>query len=264
MIEKKKVLVYNSFIGNIWEGIVMQGYFDIHSHILPGIDDGAKDMEETRRMLLIAYEEGIRFIIATPHYIPGKNNMATSRIREIYEEVNQIAEDASKEFRILLGNEIFYSPHIIEALKNEDALTIDNTRYILVEFSSNAAYHQIRDGLNNCIYAGYIPILAHAERYQCLLQNIVLVFELIKLGIYIQINYYCIPRGILDSKARFCYKLLKNEWVHFLGTDSHGADGRAPHAKAAVKTIKKRYGEDTVRKLLWDNPLTMLENKHLK
>jgi protein-tyrosine phosphatase len=84
------------------------------------------------------------------------------------------------------------------------------------------------------------------------------------LGIYIQINYYCIPHGVLDSKARFCYKLLKNEWVHFLGTDSHGADGRAPYAKAAVKIIKKRYGEDTVRKLLWDNPLTMLENKHLR
>lgn len=241
----------------------MQNYIDIHSHILPGVDDGAKDMDETRRMLLIAYEEGIRIIVATPHYMTGNNNKSVQSLMELYEEVNRIAESASEDFHVLLGSELFYSPDLIEDLKNGKALTIDGTRFILVEFLPSASYKEIRDGLNQCIYAGFIPILAHCERYQCLLKNPVLVSKLIKLGAYIQVNNSSIPRSILDTKARFCHKLIKNEWVHFLGTDSHGAYERIPRAKETVDSIRKKYGEDTVKQLLWDNPMTMLENKHL-
>jgi protein-tyrosine phosphatase len=241
----------------------MQGYFDLHSHILPGVDDGSKDMEETRRMLLIAYEEGIRNIVATPHYRVGGNNVAVASLKAIYEEVNQIAEGAAKEFHILLGNELLYSSGVIEALKKGEALTIDGTRYILVEFAPGTAYREIRDGLNNCIYAGYIPILAHAERYHCLVKDYFLVRELIKLGVYIQLNYSSLRGKIYDQKVKFCQRLLKKEWVHFIGTDAHGAYERIPHIKEAVAFIKRKYGENAVRQLLWENPMILLEDKHL-
>ena len=241
----------------------MQVYFDIHSHILPGVDDGAKDMDETRRMLLTAYEEGIRIIIATPHYEAGGDNMDVNVLKEIHEEVNRIAENVSNEFHILLGNELLYSPGIVESLKKGDALTIDGTRYILVEFLPSSSYREIRDGLNNCIYGGFIPILAHVERYQSLVKDYTMVWELIRLGVYIQINYSCIRGKIFDPRVKFCHKLLKNNWVHFIATDAHGAHERVPKAKDYVLFLIRKYGEDTVRKLVWENPMTMMENKHL-
>jgi len=241
----------------------MQGYFDIHCHILPGVDDGAKNMEETRRMLLIAYEEGIRIVVATPHFIVGSKNTKVENLKVIYEEVKQIAESALKEFHIILGNELFYCPDIIEALKKGEALTIDDTRYILVEFLPSATFREIRDGLNHCIYSGYIPILAHAERYQCLNKDYKLVNNFIKLGAYIQINISSMLKGHSNTSRKLCEKLLEREWVHFLGTDAHGINERPLRVGEVTTYLAKKYGQNTIRRLLWDNPMTMVENKHL-
>ncbi|MDF2537583.1 MAG: Protein-tyrosine-phosphatase [Herbinix sp.] len=241
----------------------MNGYFDIHSHILPGVDDGAKDMNETRRMLLTAYEEGIRIIVATPHYVAGKTDISIGRLMTIYDEVNQTAASVSKDYRIVLGNELFFNQELINALEKGEALTIDGTRYILIEFLPDTTYEEMKRGLSCCIYAGYIPILAHAERYYCLYRNLEYVDELIKSGAYIQLNLSCITGKPMNSRTIFGHQLLKRKWVHFLGTDTHDTYYRAPFARKAVTIMKKRYGENTVRQLLWENPMTMIENKHL-
>ena len=214
-------------------------------------------------MLLIAFEEGIRIIVATPHFEAGKNNIAVESLKEIYEQVVEVAESVSKEFQIILGNELFYTPTLIDDLKAGAALTIDGTRYILVEFQQRATFREMWEGLNNCIFAGYIPILAHTERYHVLMKEPELVNDLIRLGTYIQLNFSSISRHSFDARTSFSHKLLQRRWVHFLGTDTHGADERAPRAKDAVTFLEKRYGEDTIKELLWDNPMTMVEDKHL-
>ena len=241
----------------------MDGYFDIHCHLLPGVDDGANDIKETCRMLEKAYDEGIRVITATPHYSAYKHNASPERLRELLNTVNHATAENGRQLKVILGNELLFSMDLIEAIKRGDALTIDGTRYILVEFSFGVAFKEIRDGLNQCIYAGYIPILAHAERYRCLRKEPELVGELINLGCYIQINMSSIQGGIGDSKVAFAHKLMKREWVHFLGTDAHGDKDRAPAARHVVTFLKKKYGEAVVRRLLWDNPMTMLEDRHL-
>lgn len=241
----------------------MQGYFDIHSHILPGVDDGAKDMEETRRMLLAAYEEGIRIIVATPHYVAGMDQDLVTQLKDIYEAVAQIAATVSEDFQIVLGNELLYNLNLIDALKSGEALTIDGTRYILVEFMPSAPFREIWEGINHCIFAGYIPILAHTERYKCLRKDYHLVEDLIQSGAYIQLNLSNIKRYPVNSTYYFSHRLLKRGWVHFLGTDCHDSNRRVPCAKETVNYLRKKYGEASVRRLLWDNPMTMIEDKHL-
>lgn len=238
-------------------------FFDIHSHILPGVDDGAKDMEETLQMLHIAYNEGIRVMVATPHYKAGKIDSSAARLQGLLQEVKQEIKEAGIELTILLGNELLFSTSTIDELKQGKALSIAETRYILVEFLPGTPFRQIWEGLNNCIFAGYIPILAHAERYQCLIKKPMLVGELNKLGAYIQINLSSIVGKITSRKVNFCRKILKMDWVQFLGTDAHGAFERIPRVKEAMGYLIKKYGEDTVRQLAWNNPMTMLENKHL-
>jgi protein-tyrosine phosphatase len=251
-----------SVVSCIKKGSYEVCYFDIHSHILPGVDDGARDMEETMRMLTMAYEEGIRVMVATPHYEVGRNNAAADKLRQLHAMVKQEINKAGIDLVVLLGNEIRYSISVIEALNRGEALTMDGTRYILVEFHPSTPYKQIWQGLNDCIFAGYFPILAHAERYQCLVKNPKLVGELNQLGTYIQINLSSITGGITNPKTHFCRKIIKKGWVHFLGTDSHNAKERIPRAKEAVAFLTKKYGEPTVKQLFWENPLSMIANKH--
>lgn len=242
----------------------MSGYFDIHSHILPGVDDGASNMEETRRMLLLAYEEGIRVIIATPHYVAGTENIKADKLREIYQSVTRVAAEVSEDFQILLGNELFYNTSLIEDLNRGNALVIDDTRYILVEFNPWISFRELWEGLNNCIFAGYIPVLAHAERYICLTKEIDLVHDLIELGAYMQITFSCISGFRPGIRFHFCRKLLQRGWVHFLGTDMHRASEEALNMEKAISYIRRRFGENIVRELLWENPMTMVEGEHLR
>lgn len=241
----------------------MEGYFDIHCHLLPGVDDGAKDIEEALKMISKAYEDGTRFIVATPHYRLGKNNFLSKDLKELKDKLIEAAIGIGKGIEIILGNELMYSSELITALRQKDALTIDNTRYILLEFMLSSSYQEIRNGLNQCIYAGYIPILAHTERYQCLFNNPHLVGDLVHMGSYIQMNSSCLKGGITDAKASFAHKLIKKEWVHFIASDAHGIIERLPSLKNAAGILRKKYGEDMVKQLLWDNPMTMLEDKHL-
>ena len=240
----------------------MIGYIDIHSHILPGVDDGARDIEQTCRMLRTAYKEGIRCIIATPHFELGKKNMDPKQLREILEQVRLEASRIGEDLEIKLGNELLYSNDIIEALQHGEALTISNTRYILVEFLPGISCKELSRALNRCIYAGYIPILAHAERYECL-KELNEVETIIQMGVYIQINLSSILGGLMNAKANFCKKLLQNEWVHFVGTDAHSDTNRGPYAKEAVRRMSKKYGEALVNGLVWDNPSKMLKDQHL-
>ncbi len=121
-------------------------FFDVHSHILPGVDDGARNMGETRQMLLRAYEEGTRIIVATPHYAAGKKHIPSEQLLRILLEVNQVAAEISKELLVISGNELFYSLDMLDSLADGEALTLHGSRYILVEFSPSEEYKRIREG----------------------------------------------------------------------------------------------------------------------
>lgn len=241
----------------------MQGYCDIHNHILPGVDDGARDMDETCRMLSIAYKEGIRVIIATPHFMVRRQNAKTDYLKELLNEVNLAFTEIDKKSEVLLGNELFYSRDIIEELKNGNALTMNGTRYILLEFYQGTSFGDIKEGLNHCIYSGYIPILAHTERYSCLIKDPELTGVLVRMGAYIQISFSSMAGGIWDPAVNICHKLLKKDWVHFIGTDAHDASVRTPHTGEAVTYIRKKFGDETLWRLTWDNPMAMLMDKHI-
>jgi protein-tyrosine phosphatase len=241
----------------------MKGYFDIHNHLLPGLDDGSHSMDETRSMLLQAYDEGIRIIVATPHYCAGRSVISVNKMREVLAEVVLTLEEETEKVQVILGNELEYNSDMLDSLRKGEALTIDDTRYILVEFKAYDTFNQIRVGLYHCLMAGYIPILAHAERYHCLVKSPNLVEELVKLGTYIQINMSGILGMRLNPKTSFCHRLLKKGLVHFLGTDAHGSIHRVVKMKNAVQCIRKKYGDNLAQRLLWDNPMIMLANNRL-
>jgi protein-tyrosine phosphatase len=236
---------------------------DIHSHILPGVDDGAKNMEQTKRMLKIAYSEGIRSIIATPHYRSGGENKDFAYLDEMKQKVQEEALLIDSNFKIYLGNELYYSEGIIEDLQAERALTLDGTRFVLVEFLPCCEYRQIQSAIHNFLLSGYVPIIAHAERYLCLVQDYRRIQELIQAGAYIQMNISGLIGGITNKQSNFCKKLIKKELVHFIGTDAHSDNHRAPYAEKGLKVMSKKWGIEVANTIAYENPTLLLENKYL-
>lgn len=239
------------------------GYFDIHTHILPGVDDGASDIEQTRKMLQIAASEQITTIIATPHYICGKDNPHPEYLKKLKDEVENVAYGISKDFRIFLGNEIFYSESVIDDLKQGKALTLAESNYVLVEFPVSVKYSALYRAAGELIRNGYFPILAHIERYICLNRKPGLVEELIEAGCYIQVNCSSIMGSVLNLDAAYIRKLINMGLVHFLGSDCHNDVKRAPVMKNAVKYLANRCDKEITEKILFDNPLRMLENNYI-
>lgn len=235
---------------------------DIHSHILPGVDDGAKDMQETKRMIDIAVEEGIDVIITTPHYEVGIEPEAVARYQEAYEEVLQYIKENEIPIQLYQGNEIFYSVSIPEILQNGDIHTMNGSRYILVEFSPNTEYKFMERALSMLLYAGYWPILAHTERYMEL-RKINRVEELIRMGAFIQVNTNAITGKEGWQTKRYCHQLLKNCLVHALGTDAHSSRHRRPQMRECLDYIDKKYGREYCRRISEENPHRILKGEKI-
>ncbi len=241
----------------------MNQWTDIHSHILPSVDDGSVNLLQTRNMLKIAHQEGIIHIIATPHYGVGCLNPDIQELQNKLELVREEAKKIDSDFQIDLGNELYYSEDIIEHLKKKKALTMAGTRYVLVEFPVFESYRNIRAGLHRLLISGYLPILAHTERYEALYQNPHRIEELIRLGVYIQMNITSILGGFTNKRSKYCKKLMGYGYIHFVATDSHSDHNREPRMIKGVKYLRKKYGVELVDLLLVKNTSQLLSNKYI-
>lgn len=241
-----------------------RGYYDVHCHILPEVDDGSQNMEMTRKMLEIAYTQGIRCIIATPHYISGKTGSNIAERMEIVDKVREVAASVSGELRIELGNELYYSDSILEDLQAKKAATMCGSDYVLVEFSTKIVYKEMYRSLRRLIESGYRPIIAHVERYDCLFKKLELIQELVSLGAYIQMNAESLVGRFMDGYASYCRKLFMSGMVHLLGSDAHGIDFRPPFMEGAIAVLqKKKMDEDLLERILYRNPERIFQNKYI-
>lgn len=238
-------------------------YIDIHSHILPGVDDGAEDMEMSMTMVDMAYKQGVRTMIATPHYYPGHMRYPKEHLEEVYNETVSVIKEKYSDFTLLLGNEIYYRDEVVEKLKNRRIFTLADTHYILVEFSTAVEYNYICEAVRKFLDAGYYPILAHIERYACLWKNEKRVGELIKMGAYMQINAENFQGGFFSAEKRYCFKLIKNGMVHFLGSDCHNTGGRGPDLKQAADYLEAKLEPKIFDRIMSRNPKKLLDNQYI-
>ncbi|WMJ85793.1 CpsB/CapC family capsule biosynthesis tyrosine phosphatase [Anaerocolumna sp. MB42-C2] len=235
---------------------------DIHSHILPQVDNGSVSMEQTKNMLKIAYEEGITYIIATPHYSVGCRNADKEELYNKLKAVRAEAEKINENFTIDIGNEVYYSEDIIEHLRKEKALTLAGTRYVLVKFAETDPYETIKTGIHRLLIYGYYPILAHVEKYDCLYNNYEDIYNLIHLGCYMQMNISSLNK-ITDKKTAFCINLIKYDLVHIISTDSHSDYNRAPRMLEGLNRIRKKCGEQVINQLFIENTRRLIHNERI-
>lgn len=226
---------------------------DIHCHVLPEMDDGAENIKESRKMLRMAYSQGIGSVIATPHYSGRYRNDCPERIVEKCRELEFWArENLDPEFRVYPGQEIFSDSLLWKKLERGEILTMAGSSFILLEFLPSAPYSEIYGTVRRAAMTPYRPVLAHVERYRELRKK-GRPEELIEAGALLQMNYGSVPGKWYDKTGRWCRKMLENGYIHFLGTDMHGCKSRAPQTEEAKVWLNKRLNQDYVEELCFRN-----------
>lgn len=186
----------------------MAKIIDTHSHILPGIDDGAGSWKEALCMLKTAQAQGIRRVIATPHWGGPFGYTDPVQIRELCFTLQEKARRHNISVKIYQGQEVMYTEEAADRIANGEILTLADSRYVLAEFYQGIGYSGIFRAVQRFTQSGYSPIIAHAERYEAL-KDIGRLEELRKQGAYIQLNFRAIGGKWHDFTTRWCRKALK-------------------------------------------------------
>lgn len=237
--------------------------YDMHSHIIYGVDDGAASIEESVEMVRQAAAEEVGAIIATPHYIEGlhiheyEDNLA--RLNRIKSEIDK----AGINIGLYLGNEVRITPELVGLVKAKKVVPLNNSRYILVELPFDNIPEYTEKVLYELGIEGYKIILAHPERNLSVINNPNILFRLIKLGAYVQMNIPSIEGKYGKRVKKTACLMLRHGMVHFIGTDSHSF--RKGHAKLrALPELLSGYCSGMLCDLFYDNPHKIIRNELIR
>ena len=236
---------------------------DFHSHILPNIDDGAKSVEETFNLIQEAKNSGFEGIVTTSHYMEGYYEVKKAEIEVWVNALNEKLQSQNIDIKLYTANEVYLSDNIINLLETKKASTINNTNYVLFEMPLNAEPMNLYDIIYEMLGHKLIPILAHPERYTFVQKDPSLIYELIEKGVLMQANYTSILGRYGEKAELLVKKFLKNEMIHFLGSDVHRQKSVYSQITKALKEIENIVGEEKLEELTTTNPKLVLENKRI-
>ena len=234
---------------------------DMHCHVLPAVDDGSQNMEQTIEMLRIASEEGISAMIVTPHYKDGRHNAS---VQTILSRIAQVQEEVVRQgifVDLYPGNEIFYFHGVEDMLDKGHILTLNNTDRVLIEFSPSSDYTYIRNALDGIRASGYVPIIAHIERYECMLRDMTRVKELKNMDIEVQVNVSSAAGKLGSRVQKYIYEMLKGRYVDYMGTDAHDSENRIPEFQECYRKLEKKFDSDYINALFYENALAIINAK---
>ena len=239
----------------------LQPTIDIHCHIMPGVDDGSPDLVTSLEMLRIADKNGITHIILTPHHKPMHHNVSPEHNVAYRKKLQEAAANAGIKAKLFSGNEIYYSDETMEELIDGRICSLAGSDYVLVEFHPTNPFKAIQNAAGRVQAAGYIPIIAHVERYSDIVSHPARVRDLIQMGCFIQVNASSVMGKYGFGISHFTKKLLKEELVHFIASDAHDTGRRAPHLLDCRNYVERKFGEDYGKKLFFTNPANVIRNE---
>lgn len=231
-----------------------KGIYDIHCHIVPAVDDGAENIEETRKLLQMEYEQGVRNIITTPHFRFQMFETPIEKIKEQFKLVEKAAREVAPDLKVYLGCEFHANMEMLPLLKAKKVMTMVDSRYVLVEFSHKSEEKYIRERLNALLAGGYKPVVAHIERYEATRTDFDFLEELVNMGTYMQINADSIVGKEGFFTRRFCNKAMEYGLVHFVGSDCHNSTKRISRIGDAYKTTVRKLGQELADEIFIYNP----------
>ncbi|MFB5193657.1 tyrosine-protein phosphatase [Neobacillus sp. KR4-4] len=235
---------------------------DLHSHILPGIDDGARDLSESVNMAKKAVEQGIHTIVATPHHLNNRYENPKQTIIDRVRELNKALLEEKIDLNVLPGQETRIYGEMVEGYEIGEILPIDNTQYVLVEFSSGHVPRYTEKLFYDLQTKGLIPVIVHPERNQEIIERPEVLYQLVKKGALSQVTASSICGDFGKKIKNFSMQLIDANLTHFIASDAHNTSNRTFKMREAFEMIQTKYGTDLVY-LFQENAELVIEGSHV-
>jgi protein-tyrosine phosphatase len=249
---------------------------DLHSHILHGLDDGAKTLEESVEMSLISFQDGVRTVVATPHTLNGVYQNDRSTILAKVEELNKAIKkfgvqktqsaicnlQSAINLKVLPGADVHFSTELLNEIEEGKALTIgDLGKYLLLEFPVQGIPYGVEEVLFQLMVRGITPIISHPERNLEIAFKTQRYFEMIRMGCLGQVTAMSLTGEFGGDVKRVAEKLLKARLVQIIASDAHSQNSRPPILSSAVQAAARIVGEEVARKMVTEYPQAVLDGQ---
>lgn len=236
------------------ENLPLKNFIDVHCHILPNVDDGATSLEMAMEMARMAAADGTSTIIATPHPNLTKGIGGLAKTRQLVEELQATLTAQQIPLRLRVGVECYLEPTIPQLVKAGQLTTLNNTRYLLIEFPMREAPPKVENFIYGLQIADFIPVIAHPERYKYVQEDLNWLGRLIELGCLSQITAGVFGGGFGNRARQTAEQLLQHNMAHLIATDAHNVERRPPGFKAALAYIANSYSLELARALAINIP----------
>ncbi|MFB5663410.1 tyrosine-protein phosphatase [Alteribacillus sp. HJP-4] len=222
---------------------------DIHSHILPGLDDGPQTMEETIKLIKTAEQEGIHTIVAAAHHHNSDYVNPGPYIINCVHELHEILRDKGIGVTILAGQENRMNGELINELESGQAIAINGGRYVLIEFSPEEVPNYTKKLFYDMQLRGYIPVIVHPERNQYFQEHPMELYQFVKSGAVTQITAQSLTGRADKKSSSFAEQMLNHNLVHAVASDAHSVDARPFELGAAYEKVEEKLDQYRVQTL---------------
>lgn len=234
---------------------------DLHCHILPGIDDGAKDMESALAMARMAVADGIRVLACTPHVYPGMFENDTRGIRGAIEALQARLDEEKIALRLVIGADAHVTPELPRRLKEGTVPSLDGTRYFLLEPPHHVAPPRFDEYVFNLLAAGWVPVITHPERLSWIEAHYEMFAGLVSQGAWMQVTSGSLTGRFGDAARYWGERMVDEGLVHILATDAHSLRGRPPLLTEGAEAASRYVGREEARNLVEVRPAGILANR---
>jgi protein-tyrosine phosphatase len=233
---------------------------DLHSHILPGIDDGAQNLEISLAMARIAVGDGIKVMACTPHIYPGLYQNTRDGIVAARDALQAELDREGIALQLSTGADVHLVPGVLEGLRNKTIPSLNDTRYVLLEPSHHVAPPRFAVSVFKLVTAGYVPVITHPERLTWIKDHFKMMAELTRQGAWLQVTAGALT-GLFGPAPKYWGERFIGEGLtHILATDAHSSTRRVPVMSEGLAVAEKLVGPEQAQQLVQGRPSVVMQN----
>lgn len=234
---------------------------DLHSHLLPGLDDGAIDLAMSLEMARMAVADGVTIMACTPHIFPGVYNNVGPNIEQWVEWLQSELHAAQIPLWLVSGADVHLAPGLVDKVRSGEVLSLHGSRYILIEPPHHILPPRAEDVFFELLSAGFIPILTHPERMGWIERNYGLIERLVRSGVWMQLTAAAVIGEFGREAAAWSLRMISDGFCHIVASDAHHPTKRPPRMRAAREYLVELVGEEEADNLVLRRPELIIYDK---
>lgn len=236
--------------------------FDLHSHMLPGLDDGAADMRQSLAMARMAVEDGIQGVVCTPHWSSGHYENTRLKILQGVENLAEELLNRQIALTVFAGAELRLDASLLNGVRTGKLITINDTgRFVLVELPPFFSHDSLEHFLWQLQLQGITPVISHPERNREFLKNPEALYKLVKRGTLTQLTAASVLGSFGREVQKLSFLLLRHRLCHVLASDAHETSFRTPRLKEACRMVAEILGKKSASEMVYETPKKIIDGR---